>query len=103
MAIVTIERHYLSTKPGATKMTCSVNIGGKLVIHGCRWVQGQKGFFASMPQQKNPSTDKYVERVTILDESLKQQVVEAIGEHYEKVKTPEPDVPLGGPQEEAPF
>mgnify|MGYP001593686919 CR=1 FL=1 len=99
MPTIAIKRCHLTQK-GNTKAFLSIDLNGKVVIHGCRLVEGSNGLFLSMPQTKSEKDVKWYDHVQITDQALKDLVQNTAIEHYERM------VGVGAPasaDEGAPF
>ena len=55
------------------------------LIKGVRIVEGNKGIFVSMPQERGKD-GKWYDQVQLLDDGFKRQMTETVLEEYEKKK-----------------
>lgn len=85
MPTIAIKRCHVSQKEGSVKAFLSIDLNGKLVIHGCRLVDGSNGLFLSMPQEKSQKDGKWYDQVQITDADLKSLVQKTAIEHYERI------------------
>ncbi len=67
---------------GPLKAFVDVSIEGKFLIKGIRVVEGNKGIFVSMPQERGKD-GKWYEQVQFLDDGFKRQMTETVLEAYE--------------------
>ena len=86
MPIVTVKRCHVIQREGKAKAFLSLELSGKVVIHGCRLVEGLNGLFLSMPQEKSLKDNKWYDQVQILDRDLKGLMSAVAIEHYEKLR-----------------
>jgi len=93
MADVKVLNMKMSTQEGSLKAFCQVEIAGKILIYGCKLLDGTNGLWVAMPQRKDQN-DKYWDVVRITGESLKEKVTKAVIAAYEKATgggEPEPE------------
>ncbi len=72
---------------GPLKAFVDVSVEGKILIKRIRVVEGNKGTFVSMPQERGKD-GKWYDQVQLLDDGFKRQMTEAVLEAYEKEKNP---------------
>lgn len=68
---------------GPLKAFVDVSVEGKFLIKGIRVVDGNKGIFVSMPQERGKD-GKWYDQVQLLDDDFKRQMTETVLEAYRK-------------------
>lgn len=79
---VTISRFHLTRGEGVVKAFASVEIGGVVVIHGVRLLDGKNGLWAAMPQTQSKKDNKWYDVVQLLDRDVKRQIGHALINRY---------------------
>jgi len=79
----------LTDKSKALKAFCDISLSDKIVIRGCRVVQGQNGIFVAMPQTKGGDGQWYP-IVTIRDEALRKSINEEVIKRFTGTEEEEP-------------
>lgn len=66
---------------GATKAFCDISIADSFVIKGVRIVEGEKGFFISMPREEAKDGKRY-NSVIPLNREVKEYIEKLVLEAY---------------------
>ena len=74
--------HRLSTS-GSMRAFVDMNINGQLLIKGVRVVEGPKGLFVSMPQEKGKD-NKWYETIKCLSKEVRYQIADSVLTAYKK-------------------
>jgi len=82
---VMVKRCHVIAREGKAKAFLSLELNGQLVIHGCRLIEGEKGLFLSMPQEKSQKDNKWYDQVQVTDRDLKGLMTAVAIAHYEKL------------------
>lgn len=80
---IKVVRIFKLTGEGVLKAFVDLEIAGSILIKGIRIVNGSKGLFVAMPSEQGQD-GKWYRRVSITDETLREQVNTTILEAYER-------------------
>lgn len=83
MAEIAVVNLQKANGDGKVKAFCDVNIGGVMLIRGCRLVDGKKGTFVGMPQ-KPIGNGKWFNIISIVDKGFHDELQSAVLEAYSK-------------------
>ena len=100
---VEITRFHLAHGSGLVKAYVDVEVGGVVVIHGVRLLEGRDGLWVAMPQTKSTKDHKWYDIVTVTSTDLKQEIAREVIARYEGGSTVVADGKREDTSEEAPF
>ena len=91
---LTCRVNLIKEPKGSTKAFASLNFEEAFVVGGLRVVEGSKGLFVSMPQQKTKDkdgNDKYSDLCYPLSKKAREYIEDLILKEYKKKKAEKPD------------
>ncbi len=80
-----VERIHKVTKDGSLKAFVDLNINDQLLFRGLRIVNGQKGLFVSMPQEKGKD-NKWYDTIRCLSPDVRFAIQKEVMAAYEADK-----------------